>query len=241
MRTYAGSLGNLQVLIKHDANPHVADGKGNTLLHEATRIKADDTFDIIRDKHSIVDFLLDKKVRLDSLNHAGQNPLHVAALTCHYEVVEHLVANGADVNALSRDGQSALDFAFTGAYGDPYGEVQDACFKHLLNRGANPNVADNRGNTVLHSVVERGDAKNVARLLKAGATVNPNTNGFTPLDWATEDENYEITKLLSGASAKLEKSGNTVCSKRNDPDCIDESPASSAKRQKLDEGEAFRS
>lgn len=70
----------------------------------------------------------------------------------------------------------------------------------LLKAGANPNVQNQGGKTLLHYVAESNDTNGIIFLLKAGA--NPNVldqSGKTPLQYITEDECFQaIQPFLSG-------------------------------------------
>ncbi len=67
----------------------------------------------------------------------------------------------------------------------------------LLQRGANPNIADKKGVTPLETAVTLGFADGVKSLLQNGANPNAtNSTGETPLIVATHMQAEEIAKLL---------------------------------------------
>jgi len=68
-----------------------------------------------------------------------RSPLHVAALEGHREVVELLLAHGADVNAMSKYGDTPLHFAITHRNVD----VATALYK----AGADVNIENDDGDT----------------------------------------------------------------------------------------------
>lgn len=99
----------------------------------------------------------------------GKSPLMVAeACTVgpgRAELVELLVANGAEVNLQARDGRTALMCAAKN------GDAQ--AVKALLRSGASVNVADNEGETaLLKAVFFACDEETVKALLSAGADLN---------------------------------------------------------------------
>jgi ankyrin repeat protein len=104
------------------------------------------------------------------------------------ELVELLVANGADVSLRGRDGETAL---------------YDACInwhyrlaERLLIAGANPNQTCRAGDTPLHAAVFRQDEPLIRLLLESGADVNiENRHRKTPFDICEVDA---IRSLLLG-------------------------------------------
>jgi hypothetical protein len=104
--------------------------------------------------------------------------LFLAARGCQKDVVEVLVARGADVNANKDDtGRTPLhEAARFGCV--PVAEV-------LLARGANVNASDSNGNTPLHQAVFTDQQGMAEMLLAHGAVVNAkNRLGHTPLYFA---------------------------------------------------------
>ncbi len=77
-------------------------------------------------------------------------------------------------------------------------KVNFQIIKYLLNRGANPKVTDDNGNTLLHKQCENGNLKNVKYLIQHyNADVNANNmQGQTPLHWACQFHNLKIVKFL---------------------------------------------
>ena len=121
---------------------------------------------------------------------AGMTPLHAAARKGLKEVVELLIANGADVNAKDVLGQTPLHFADTK-------EIAEL----LVAAGADVSAKeDTRGRTPLHHAA----TKEVAELLiAAGADVNAKANnGKTPLDGAYNRETADLFRKHGGRTAK---------------------------------------
>ena len=61
---------------------------------------------------------------MNAKNESGWTPLHEATDWRHEEIVELLIATGADVNAKNVDGQTPLDHA------ERHGETSDLLRKH---------------------------------------------------------------------------------------------------------------
>ena len=136
-----------------------------------------------------------------------------AAETGNIEAVKQHLANGADVNATDRNGETPLYLA--------KGETADLLRKHggktgvelsihkaaeagnieavkqHLADGADVNVKDKVGGTPLHHAAFNGHKEIVELLIANGADVNAKNNGGkTPLDWAINFKHTETADLL---------------------------------------------
>lgn len=128
----------------------------------------------------------------------GRTPLMRAADKGNIDVIRILIENGADVNTQTQTGYTALMMA-AGS-----GKVQAVDF--LLKAKANPNIQNNSGATALMRAIDgEGDSAQIKTivklLLKAGADINlHDKEGKTALDYAKENFNEEIVKLLQRAA-----------------------------------------
>lgn len=85
----------------------------------------------------------------------------------------------------------------------------------LLQEGANPNIADNRGRTPLIAATEIGFLEGVEVLIRAGAQVDvSNQTGETPLIAAVHARNIELMEILLEAGADPDRSDNAGRSAR---------------------------
>ncbi|HKT77315.1 MAG TPA: ankyrin repeat domain-containing protein [Sphingobium sp.] len=76
----------------------------------------------------------------------------------------------------------------------------------LLAKGANPNLADNRGNTPLMDAVQARFIDGVATLLTSGVQVDKaNGSGETPLIRAVQLRDVGMTRLLIGQGANPDR------------------------------------
>ena len=92
------------------------------------------------------------------------------------EIMSLLLAKGADVNFLGRDGETPLMDANTAEK-----------VKLLVTRGAQVNITDKEGRTALMHAVDRGDVEVVEALLQAGADASVvNREGATALMYALQ-------------------------------------------------------
>ncbi len=121
----------------------------------------------------------------------GFTPLGLAAFFGHREVVELLLARGADVNAVSRNatGYTALTGAV--AKGDA------AIVAALLAAGANANYRYAKGHSPLHEAAVSGNSALVKLLLEHGADPNARMDdGKMPADLAAARGHEELAKQL---------------------------------------------
>jgi uncharacterized protein len=128
---------------------------------------------------AVRDLLAAEPVLVHSHSYEGWTPLHLAAHFGHSQVVEMLLAQGADVHARATNdlGSSPLLWAIMG---------QDvAAVTLLLEHGADINETTTAGSTPLHKAAVVGNAALVRLLLARGANVNArNSGGQTPLTHA---------------------------------------------------------
>lgn len=118
-----------------------------------------------------------------SSNKRGISPLHTAVRVSNIKIVELLLANGADVNAKDKNGQTPLHL------------VEDEVIASLLlKEGALVDGRDNSSRTALH---EKKNLR-VAKLLVAyNADVNAKDDtDITPLHTAVNANNVDLARLL---------------------------------------------
>jgi len=134
-----------------------------------------------------------KAYYLDAIGHyvyAGDTALHVAAAAYRREIVQKLIAMGADVRARDRRGAEPLHAAAVGAPGsatwNPAAQAETVTC--LIAAGADPNAIDNSGVTPLHRAVRTRCAAAVRALLAGGADAQrQNKSGSTPMLLATQN------------------------------------------------------
>jgi len=113
----------------------------------------------------------------------------------HTDVMELLLANGADANARTSLGETVL----MAAAGQGHRDVVEL----LLTNHAEVNAKAVGDLTALHMAAANGDKDTVELLLVRGADVNAkDINGHTPLDTAAEKHHTEAVELLSNPSPK---------------------------------------
>jgi uncharacterized protein len=118
----------------------------------------------------------------------GFTPLILACYRGNIEVAKFLIENVKDVNSQSSMGSPLMAVAVKG-----YTDLAQA----LLNRGANPNVTDEKGTTALMYAVQFRNVAFVQLLLKHNADKTlRDKNGKTAFEFAVFSGNEEIINLL---------------------------------------------
>jgi hypothetical protein len=174
---------------------------------------------------------LERLLTRDNVNvrdkNTGRTALEHAVLNNNREMVQVLLAAGADVN--SRDGskQTALmllgsettveivwDLINAGAKVNLRDEEGDTALTEiaseknlpalmaLLHAGAKVENKNDEGQTALIVAARSGQVANVRALVRAGADMNArDKEGWTALDYALEEGNYLVIKLLQSYGA----------------------------------------
>ena len=173
-------------LIKRGMDVNTVDRAGNTLLIQAMRSDVPD----------LVDYLLQRRARVNTRNRNGETALSIAAYTGKFQYVKRLVEAGAEVNFY---GWPPLAYA---SY-NGHLEIVD----YLLKHGAEINAKTENGSSALFFAARFGHIEVVKLLLKnkADPTI-ANENGETAIDWALKSDNTDIEALLRAAGGRSGKS-----------------------------------
>ena len=141
-----------------------------------------------------------------NVENQGSRALIYAVSNGYTEIVEALMAAGADVNIQNKYGKTALMFAAVNGYTE--------IAKVLMAAGADVNIQNKYGKTALMFAVDRKDIEILKDLIAANADVNArDQNGATALMKAVEKRDPEIVKVLMKANPEVniqDKYGNTA-------------------------------
>jgi ankyrin repeat protein len=101
-----------------------------------------------------------------------------------------LIENGADLNAVTSDGWTALHFAAFKGY--------DKITKLLLDAGIDPNLQGYRyGRTALHYAAEQGRLNSAVQILQKNVDINiKDKSGITALDLAIKSDHKDIIAAI---------------------------------------------
>lgn len=196
----ATNYGNIEVvkfLITAGADPNLTDSSGNTPLHYCSG-------DL---KYAILDVLVLAEINADTIDDSFA--LHTCAIGGNVETAKKLIDAGANFDLY----ESSPNFQHTPLL-EACSHKQYEVMKVLISAGANVNLPNEQGETVLFDTVRDGNADLVKIIIDANAELDLyNKFNQTPLHIATRLSEIEILKLLihAGASVNLRNgSGETA-------------------------------
>ena len=157
-----------------------------------------------------VNVLLAKKADVQARDNDGWTALHHAALggdgpmspglgSSHSQVMQTLIAAGADVNAKTKNGDTTLTMAAAKGQAD--------WVRVLIRSEADINAKNSIGETPLIAAASKGHSdgdaeETIELLLQARADVTQkDPTGWTALRHAKDQRRYRIVKLLQAAGA----------------------------------------
>lgn len=127
----------------------------------------------------------------------GWTPLHLATYFGHRETAEALLDAGADVLAVSRNGEGNL--AINAAAGPRADRRPDIIWLLIARRCPVDGRGSPSGHTPLHEAAFNGDLAVIRLLLNRGADRSLRTGGGqTALEIAGTQGRHEVARLLSG-------------------------------------------
>ncbi|ELW64914.1 ankyrin repeat domain-containing protein 61 isoform X2 [Tupaia chinensis] len=184
----------LRILCEHGAqvNAQVENSNKHSPLHLA----------ITYGTYSVLSILSQNGAHVNAINQSGMTPLHMAAAILNKDMMETLIACGANVNCVvSSTGSTALKLAVCTA-ASKAGRLLEAgvsCIRLLLIHGAKVNVQDHKGQTAMHEACFGGTEEIINLLLEFGANVNILTrNGESPIyRFLQRSSNIRDTALLT--------------------------------------------
>jgi ankyrin repeat protein len=177
----------IETLLAKKANIDSVDALGHTPLHYA----------VINGQTEIIKLLLFKGSNANIKDHKwGHTPLHNAVTFCQIckpEIIYMLLEHGADIDAVDKKGMTPIQYVSN----------QPETVKLLISKGANVNIQNASGATLLHSASGRGDSDLVKILLSNGAKPNiRDNNGKTPLDIAIQKKYTDIANVIKTHGGK---------------------------------------
>ncbi|XP_077614845.1 ankyrin repeat domain-containing protein 61 isoform X1 [Crocuta crocuta] len=184
----------LRILCEHGAqvNTRVDNSNKHSPLHLA----------ITYGTYPVLSILAQNGAHVNAINESSMTPLHMAADTLNKEMMETLIACGANVNcAVSSTGNTALKLAVCTA-SSKAGRMLAAgvnCIRLLLTHGAQVNAQDHEGQTAIHEACFGGREAIISLLLESEANVNLLTrNGESPIYmYLQRSSNVRDTALLA--------------------------------------------
>ena len=242
-------VGKLREVIGRQLSPTAADENGWTDLHWAAALNlpelaeallalgADVTAPLKDDVEPISERLkrsLSDLERDPGWVRSGERPTHIAAWENALEVMEVLIAAGADIHAKSNWDLTALHFAaennaqevaaaliaegadihakdffgFTPLHSAVWGNAREVAAV-LIAAGANIHAKDDSGSTLLHSAAAKNARDAAEALIAAGANIHAKDNsGSTPLHSAAAENAQDTAEALVAAGADIHAKDN---------------------------------
>lgn len=198
-----GNAATVRYLLEKGADPKATRAGGSDVLQTAA----------FKSEAEVVRLLLAKGANARRADDSGSTALMSAFLNvAEPEMVQSLLASGADVNAFNKDaGRRPVGpittFRLTPLlYAAP--AADPAIIATLLKAGAGINAMDYRKMTALMLAVatDRPNVETVRQLIAAGADVDAkDQNGDSVLDWALKFRHPEILVALRTAGAKAKE------------------------------------
>lgn len=187
-----GDLGYFRALLDHGANPNTRDPKsGCTLL-------------MLADNAAMTQLLLSHGADPNLQDYQGATALHHAVICSNaLEIIPHLLAKGADINAKAAGWLQETPFMVAKRHffqnNPTYGT---RVMRLLASKGADINAADESGYTVLISAVVNDKPELVRLMIELGADIHHQANdGLTAVGWAQELGFVDIMELLEAAQS----------------------------------------
>ncbi|XP_028784399.1 ankyrin repeat domain-containing protein, chloroplastic isoform X2 [Neltuma alba] len=116
-------------------------------------------------------------------------PLHTLAASGEFYLVDSLLKHNVDINAVDKDGLTALHKAIIGK--------KQAITNYLLRNSANPFILDKEGATLMHYAVQTASSQTIKILLLYNVDINLQDNdGWTPLHVAVQARRTDVVRLL---------------------------------------------
>ena len=187
-------------LLDHGSDIKAVDQDGKTALHQVTLSSGEFAVTIAETllKHDAKDENSKGSI-VNGVNIFGATALH-SAVRINDAMVKLLLSFGFSVNATDRKGVTPL-----------HNTTKVTTFKLLLENGADSTIADNEGNTVLHTMsgyvdyVSNSSDEILEFLLdQRSADVNSrNARGMTPLHFAAVQKQFGNARILLEKSADV--------------------------------------
>src|ERR1044072_1059507 len=177
-----GELDVVKLLLSHGVEVNVKDNRGYTALAHALEARYSEVEEALLNRPELnpnVGGLLGRPVLLAYVWRDNK------------KATERLLALGADVKLVDKDGDTALHGAAE------TGNVE--IMRMLLDKGADPNAKNNQGGTPLMWAAVFGNEDAARLLLSRGADASLKDNdGITALEWASRNNRQRMVTLLRG-------------------------------------------
>ncbi|KAK7697638.1 hypothetical protein SLS64_013377 [Diaporthe eres] len=186
------SADTLSMLLQNGADINATDHNNWTTIMWAARFDHKKSLELLlKQTNPKADLEVMSKDELEL--EPASTALHIACQHRSRNAVHQLLEAGADINRQSGDGKFPYSFLLE----SQVGEDDEHCVELILKRRPNLGLADDEGNTVLHSIQSDSSLSVVMRLVEAGAPVNTfNDLGYNPVFQAVRVGNSAVARYL---------------------------------------------
>lgn len=185
----AGDIAEIKSILSYDSSLAVLEAKdemGNTPLILAAS----------KNQTQIIKLLFEHGVNLETVGNSGYTALNVAAVTGQVDAAALLIALGAKLETRSETVAGPIEGGPTPLW-SAVREHREDVVNLLIAAGANINVMDAAGNTVLAIAVYSGNMKIVHMLLEAGADPNKAAFGaMSAIERARANDQQDMLRVL---------------------------------------------
>lgn len=217
-----GNSGIVKLLIKAGADVNSRNIRGVTAL-----------FYLMHDNVEIVEYFVENKINMNTVDHNGDTFLHYAARSGFSQIFKYLLKKGSDINVKNVEGFTPLFYLAANNFKDLIESIDKkkidfncknyrgetilfSIFKNgfgnidivnlLIKKGFDINEVDIDGNNLLfHSVTDESQTDNLKYLVEKGLDVNHiNYRGSTPLHHACKHGIVFSLKYLIENGAKID-------------------------------------
>ncbi|ORY74705.1 ankyrin [Neocallimastix californiae] len=217
-----GNLKNVSLLVKYRLSHHLSrrikNVNGDTPLTFSYKLNHREIFKFLvnyfyvndRDNESfsplyyaikenddeMTKYLIDMGANVKFTDYQGNTYLHMAIENYQRKIIFILLDNPyVNVNKANNLGYTPLIILIKSKYYDF--ETLQNIINRMIERGSNINDTDNLGNSALFYVTEKNMISIIELFIKKGAKVNiKNTDGYSPLDYALKEENFDAALKL---------------------------------------------
>lgn len=163
---------------------------------------------VVSNKKAAVHLLIERGANIDTPGDNENTPLGWAVLFGWMDMVETLLAYGANIHAKQELGQSLLGLALTGGltnWDSLFQEVKGGCIRLLLEKGAIISPEEDQKNPFIYQFIEKGYPLDlIPGLVKAGISINKTDDSkSTPLLKAIREGKEDTAVALINAGADI--------------------------------------
>ena len=172
-----------KVLLDHNANMNVQDHQGNTPLHVS--LKSNFSCDLSK-------LLIAYGADLGLHNCSGNTPLHVACRHLRHDMVQLLLASGADVDAVDRQGDTSLSKILLAGNSI----TRSGIVSQLLKANSDVCLLNNSHQAPLHLAVKSNDNQIVELIVKEATSFDVSIRNRFDCTALHLVRNVEIAEML---------------------------------------------